>query len=630
MLLWFVKIVPASSAKFITGMWNKAGLRASTIEGLPGRVRVLAPNPKTLLGSAPLSHFDCIRSFTRVPAEETLLHTIFGGSRTIPAWCTVTKRGRYKGDLGYVITSNQESGLLDVLVAPRDLKPLPRHLNDKMIGEDLHARRLFSQESYKCVESAPTRGRPTFIFQRRQYVSGLLLLQLPETQVRVLLTPSPHQIALHARSGINSPFVDDARSRYHQMFWKPSDRVVLNDISHFQLRAKLVSIDLENNSAVVESIVEMEQLVVPISALARRFGAIRPFPGILQNRRGSLLNCRFVTALGLLSPCYHGRYPFSDVPATRNSSLLFSQFGDAIVVVRGRWLGKRGIVGAVDLDKKILEVNAWADGERFFVPITHVAHESQVSERDETERYVGKEVLVIKNHYKGWRGTLRNVSQNKCVVAPGNAACITLDKNDFVVKGCNTTLGGLLLTHSRLLHVVAAFRRAEILATRQKTPPLSPPDASSIAAGSLTDAWTLDPDDSVRSPPLTKLDFMLYPEVQAALQTHHVVFKIEDAWRAGYVKRCCRTDIPDPLQSASGGPVPSSHLAISLTSRGAGGKKLFENIHEKYLAPYPPSQGRRYCMVIKAREEGQGETVATEAEIAWDRVIEVEVAISSC
>ena len=36
--------------------------------------------------------------------------------------------------------------------------------------------------------------------------------------------------------------------------------------------------------------------------------------------------------------------------------------GDAVVIVRGKWLGKRGIVGVVDLDKKTLEVNAWADG----------------------------------------------------------------------------------------------------------------------------------------------------------------------------------------------------------------------------------------------------------------------------
>ena len=60
--------------------------------------------------------------------------------------------------------------------------------------------------------------------------------------------------------------------------------------------------------------------------------------------------------------------------------------------------------------------------------------ESQLSEHDETERYVGKDILVIKKHYKGWRGTLRSVLRDKCMVAPGHAACVTLDKNDVVVK----------------------------------------------------------------------------------------------------------------------------------------------------------------------------------------------------
>ena len=36
--------------------------------------------------------------------------------------------------------------------------------------------------------------------------------------------------------------------------------------------------------------------------------------------------------------------------------------GDTVMIVRGRWLGKRGIIGVVDLDKKTLEVNTWADG----------------------------------------------------------------------------------------------------------------------------------------------------------------------------------------------------------------------------------------------------------------------------
>ena len=50
----------ASSAKYIAEMWNKAGLKSSTIKGLPGCMSIYSPNAKTLFEGAPLSHIDCI------------------------------------------------------------------------------------------------------------------------------------------------------------------------------------------------------------------------------------------------------------------------------------------------------------------------------------------------------------------------------------------------------------------------------------------------------------------------------------------------------------------------------------------------------------------------------------------
>ena len=50
------------------------------------------------------------------------------------------KHRQYKGDLGYIVAFDHKSGVLDVLVASRDLSPLPRHPGDEMIGQDCHAR----------------------------------------------------------------------------------------------------------------------------------------------------------------------------------------------------------------------------------------------------------------------------------------------------------------------------------------------------------------------------------------------------------------------------------------------------------------------------------------------------------
>jgi hypothetical protein len=140
-----------------------------------------------------------------MPAEDIALHALFWRPRTIPAWCIITKRGLYKGDLGYMVAFDHKSGVLDILVALRYLSPLPRFPDDEMIGEDPHARRLFSQENYKGIGSTRMHGHPTFVFQSHHYIAGLLLLQLPATQVCELLTLSPHQISLHVHSGLLPP-----------------------------------------------------------------------------------------------------------------------------------------------------------------------------------------------------------------------------------------------------------------------------------------------------------------------------------------------------------------------------------------------------------------------------------------
>ena len=101
------------------------------------------------------------------------------------------------------------------------------------------------------------------------YVAGLLLFQLTETQVQPFLSPSPHQIALHVESKINPSFMNDTHRRYNHKFWKPLDCVVVNDLNYFHLSSTLLSINLENNSAVVKTMLERDQLLLPLSSLER-------------------------------------------------------------------------------------------------------------------------------------------------------------------------------------------------------------------------------------------------------------------------------------------------------------------------------------------------------------------------
>ncbi|KAH0828588.1 hypothetical protein J3R83DRAFT_2890, partial [Lanmaoa asiatica] len=101
------------------------------------------------------------------------------------------------------------------------------------------------------VPCTSMQGILTYKFKRHCYVAGLLLLQLLEKQVHPCLTPSPHQILLHLESKITPSFMNDTFRWYNQKFWKPLDHVVVNDAAYIGLRARLVSIDHENNSTIM-------------------------------------------------------------------------------------------------------------------------------------------------------------------------------------------------------------------------------------------------------------------------------------------------------------------------------------------------------------------------------------------
>ena len=135
---------------------------------------------------------------------------------------------------------------------------------------------------------------------------------------------------------------------------------------------------------------------------------------------------------------------------------------------------------------------------------------------------------------------------------------------------------------------------------------------------------------------------------------HCAVFKITVGWHTGYEGHHCITNIPNPLQSVSGGNVPSSYLAVFLTAKANGARTLQENIHKMFPTPFVPFKKGTLCMVIKEAEDRRdGESVsmilsvivlskknrcvlvawvdssaAKEAELAWDQVNEVEVALS--
>jgi transcription elongation factor len=70
----------------------------------------------------------------------------------------------------------------------------------------------------------------------------------------------------------------------------------------------------------------------------------------------------------------------------------------------------------------------------FTLPITHFAHADVVCDRDDENRYRGKEVLIIRGEYKGWRGILRSKGNDSCDVEIGATKLATLKADVVVVR----------------------------------------------------------------------------------------------------------------------------------------------------------------------------------------------------
>ena len=69
----------------------------------------------------------------------------------------------------------------------------------------------------------------------------------------------------------------------------------------------------------------------------------------------------------------------------------------------------------------------------FMLPITHFAHTAAVSHHDESKAYCDKEVLIITGPPKGWRGRIRIVERDTCIVERG-VSIGTYAKNILVVR----------------------------------------------------------------------------------------------------------------------------------------------------------------------------------------------------
>ena len=263
----YIKSCLDSSVEYIVNAWKNASIRSATHKLLPGRVTVHAAYPNVFLHAVPSSHRSCIRGWSLIPVEDRIWQpSSEGPTPSVPGWYSVSKRGIYKEDIAYAISFDRDSAELDVLVVPRRITP--RNPPMDALGRAHNARTLFSPDIHHGRPRSPYRGLPRHEHSANVFISGLLLMKLKTNQFRQVSVPSPSQISLHAASMVDPQFIKATHRKYNRLFWNAGDRVTISDPSLGDTWGSLISIDIENQCAVV-CLPDDSEYELPLSSLRR-------------------------------------------------------------------------------------------------------------------------------------------------------------------------------------------------------------------------------------------------------------------------------------------------------------------------------------------------------------------------
>ena len=202
---------------------------------LPNRIYVEATSPKHILDNIPPSHIDATRHITLVPPEEwatiPVLRDISG-----PCWVLI-KRGKYKGDIGYIDHGGRKPCILRSTANPYPLE----YLNDGSepysdvyvvpcerpydTTDQKGSRMLFSAE---LAEKAGISFAPASIpitCCGNNYFNGLLNLKCVNMSLEIVDFPHLESILDFLSSDFCSVFVQESLHKFSSRFWKEGDPI---------------------------------------------------------------------------------------------------------------------------------------------------------------------------------------------------------------------------------------------------------------------------------------------------------------------------------------------------------------------------------------------------------------------
>ena len=95
------------------------GLEVTTLPWLPRRLYVEASSPLEVRQNLPLSHLRAYKEIVLLLLQEGTSLKVYKSRKTLPgrSWVQIKQSALYKGDVGYVETSDENNAV--VIVVPR-------------------------------------------------------------------------------------------------------------------------------------------------------------------------------------------------------------------------------------------------------------------------------------------------------------------------------------------------------------------------------------------------------------------------------------------------------------------------------------------------------------------------------
>ncbi|KAI6126695.1 hypothetical protein F5141DRAFT_1060411 [Pisolithus sp. B1] len=301
--VYIVDLFSESAQSFVYEYMKSKGVDVTFLPWLPHRLYVAGTCPAEVRNHLPPSHRHATKGIILLPPMEATSFSTFKAQQVLPirTWVRI-KKGLYKGDVGFIETSNAIDVVL--VVAPHE-RPydLPEQCGEKS---------LFSSLALEPILS-PAGVGIGFTCGGHDFIHGLLRLTVPAHSVTLVELPHPDDIAFHMITHFERSSVVKAVQLFSAQFWRELDTVEicsLIDVEWDKRTASVLFCSAEGREGDIGN--KGETIHCSIQELRRVFSAgdtVRVIAGPYRGHVGHV-----ITAYdGIVSLQYDGQSPNLEV-----------------------------------------------------------------------------------------------------------------------------------------------------------------------------------------------------------------------------------------------------------------------------------------------------------------------------